>query len=129
DLTGGLKQETKVIVAVIPPTGGLVRNGGDYELSATGAVRFDSPLSDTDLIVGTYIPKIIYNGEDSAVKFRPDGTLQFASGTLGTWKLFDADTHLYTIAFGNNRLSLKLVPGRGLIAADASGIIVFQRVR
>jgi hypothetical protein len=33
----------------------------------------------------------------------------------GQWRLFDPDTHLYTVQIGNDRFSAKLVPGRGLI--------------
>ena len=84
-LHGTLKKETKLILAVIPPTGGLVISGGDYEVTATGAVRFDKPLSATDLIVGTYTPMLVYDNESTAVKFKSDGTLEFASGTLGNW--------------------------------------------
>jgi hypothetical protein len=128
-LHGTLKTETKLILAIIPPSGGLVRTGGDYEVSATGAVRFDKPLSSTDLIVGTYTPKTIYNDENSAVKFKPDGTLEFASGTLGKWKVFDEDMHIYTVTFLNNRFSLKLMPGRGLVNASDPSDVVFQRAR
>lgn len=129
-LTVTLKKPTKIIIAVCPPAGGLIRSGGDYTVMATGGgVRFDKPLSDTELLVGTYTPKLVYDNENTAAKFLPDGTLQFASGTTGTWKLFDADTHLYTVIFGNNRLSLKLVPGRGLVSASDPTSIVFQQIR
>jgi hypothetical protein len=126
---GSVKHQTKVILAVIPPSGGLIRMGGDYEVSATGDVKFAKPPNDTELIVGTYSPKLIYSNEDTAVKFLPDGTLQFASGTSGTWKLFDAETHIYTITFGDNRLSLKLIPGRGLVQAADPSTVVFQRTK
>jgi hypothetical protein len=128
-LTGTLKRETKVILAVIPPSGGLLRSGGDYEVTATGAVRFEKPLTTTDLIVGTYTPQIVYGGERTAAKFKPDGTLEFASGTLGTWRLFDEGTLLYTVTFLDNRLSLKLIPGRGLAEANDPSMIVFKRNR
>src|SRR5215472_12216314 len=128
-LRGTLEKETKLILAVIPPSGGLLRTGGDYEVTATGAVRFDKPLSSTELIVGTYTPMTIYDNENTVVKFKPDGSLEFASGTLGTWKLFDEDAHIYTIAFLSNRLSLKLMPGRGLVKADVPSSIVFKRNR
>jgi hypothetical protein len=128
-LHGTLKKETKLILAVIPPSGGLLRAGGDYELTATGAVRFDKPLNAAERIVGTYIPMSIYDNENTAVKFKPDGTLEFASGTLGTWKLFDEDAYIYTITFLSNRLSLKLIPGRGLVQADNPSSIVFKRNR
>lgn len=128
-LTGTLKQETRVILAIIPPSGGLLRSGGDYEVTATGAVRFDKPLTATNLIVGTYTPQIVYSNERTAAKFKPDGTLEFASGTLGTWRLFDEDALLYTITFLDNRLSLKLIPGRGLVDANDPSMIVFKRTR
>jgi hypothetical protein len=126
-LTGNLKAPTKLILSVIPPSGGLVRMGGDYELNATGVAKFDAPLSDTALVVGTYTPMAIQENEDSACKFSPDGSLEFASGTRGRWKLFDASSHLYTVTFKSTRLSLKLIPGRGLVDTHDPTVIVFQR--
>ena len=127
-LVGNLKTPTRMILSIIPPKGGLVRAGGDYTVTAGGAAHFDPPLSPTALIAGTYTPMSVHDNEDSAAKFAPDGTLQFASGTSGQWKLFDADTHLYTVTFAQTRLSLKLIPGRGLVDAHDPTIIVFQRV-
>jgi hypothetical protein len=126
-LTGNLKVPTRLILSVIPPSGGLVRMGGDYTVNATGAVKFDPPLNPTQLIVGTYTPMSIHDNEDSAVKFSANGSLEFASGTAGRWKLFDADSHLYTVSFAQTRLSLKLIPGRGLVDAHDPTAIVFQR--
>ena len=105
----------------------LVRAGGDYVVSATGAVKFDPPLSPVELIVGTYTPMVIQNNEDSAVKFEPNGVLEFASGTVGRWKLFDANSHMYTVTYGSVRQSLKLIPGRGLVDAHDPTTIVLQR--
>src|SRR5580704_19253382 len=51
---GNLKEKTKVIVAVVPPSGALIRTGGDYEIEATGVVKFDSQPSAVDLLVGVY---------------------------------------------------------------------------
>jgi hypothetical protein len=128
-LVGTLKRETRLILAVIPPTGGLLRMGGDYEVTATGVVRFGTPPSATELIVGTYTPLIIYDNDSTAVKFKSDGTLEFASGTLGTWKVFSEDDHIYTVAFLSNRLSLRLLPGRGLVEVGNPSTIVFKRSR
>lgn len=50
---GDLKKPTKVIVSVVPPSGGLVRAGGDYELEVSGAVAFGAQ-STADPIVGVY---------------------------------------------------------------------------
>jgi len=126
-LVGNLKVPTRLILSVLPPNGGLVRAGGDYTVTATGAVKFDPPLNPTQLIVGTYTPMSIHDDEDTAAKFEPNGRLEFASGTVGQWKLFDADSHLYTVTFAHTRLSLKLIPGRGLVDAHDPTAIVFQR--
>jgi len=126
-MVGNLKVPTKLILSVIPPSGGLVRAGGDYVVSATGAVKFDPPLSPVELIVGTYTPMVIQNNEDSACKFEPNGVLEFASGTMGRWKLFDAGSHMYTVTYGPVRQSLKLIPGRGLVDAHDPSTIVLQR--
>jgi len=109
-LSGNLKVPTKLILSVIPPKGGLVRAGGDYTVNATGAVKFEPPLSPTELIVGTYTPMSVHDNEDSAAKFSADGTLQFASGTVGKWQLFDSASLLYTVTFSQTRLSLRLIP-------------------
>jgi hypothetical protein len=126
-MTGNLKVPTRLILSIIPPSGGLVRMGGDYTVSATGAVKFDPPLSPTELIVGAYTPMSVHDNEDSAAKFSADGTLEFASGTTGRWKLFDASSLLYTVTFAQTRLSLKLIPGRGLVDPHDLTAIVFQR--
>jgi hypothetical protein len=126
-MTGNLKVPTRLILSIIPPSGGLVRMGGDYTVTATGAAKFDPPLSPTQLIVGTYAPMSIHDNEDSAAKFSADGTLEFASGTMGRWKLFDASSQLYTVTFAQTRLSLKLIPGRGLVDPHDPTAIIFQR--
>jgi|HubBroStandDraft_5_1064220.scaffolds.fasta_scaffold08823_5 hypothetical protein len=126
-MTGNLKVPTRLILSIIPPSGGLVRMGGDYTVTATGAAKFDLPLSPTQLIVGTYTPMSVHDNEDSAARFSPDGTLEFASGTRGRWKLFDASSMLYTVQFAQTRLSLKLIPGRGLVDPHDLTAIVFQR--
>jgi len=70
---------------------------------------------------------VIQNNEDSAVKFEPNGVLEFASGTMGRWKLFDASSHMYTVTYGPVRQSLRLIPGRGLVDAHDPTTIVLQR--
>ncbi|HKD54604.1 MAG TPA: hypothetical protein VKB72_10340 [Steroidobacteraceae bacterium] len=131
-LSANLKKESKWIVVVkFPDTGGvrLLRATAGYELAATGAVRFDKAPTGPGLIVGTYISQVMYdNNENSAVKFKPDGTLEFASGVVGTWKLFDENSMIYTVTFQNNRLSLKLVPGTGLVN-PGNGSVVFKATK
>jgi hypothetical protein len=47
----------------------LIRTGGDYEVEATGVVKFDPEPSAVDLLVGVYAPTTIYENENTAVKF------------------------------------------------------------
>ena len=54
------------------------------------------------------------------MNFLSDGTLEFASGTQGKWKLFDATDRIFTVSFLSTRLSLKLMPGRGLVQTNES---------
>jgi hypothetical protein len=128
-IPASLKARTKLIVSLVPPSGALVRTGGDYEVEVTGAAQFDPEPSAVDLLVGLYTPMSIYENENTAVKFSSDGTLEFASGTPGKWKLFDATGRIFTVSFRNTRLSLKLVPGRGLVQTNDPTSIVFQRQR
>jgi hypothetical protein len=128
-MVGNLKVPTRMILSILPPSGGLVRMGGDYAVTATGAVKFDPAPSPTELIVGTYTPMVVHDNEDTAAKFEPNGTMMFASGTMGHWKLFDANSHLYTVQYANTRMSLKLIPGRGLVDSRDPTSIVFQRNR
>ena len=103
----------------------MIRTGGDYEIEATGVVKFDPQPSTVDLLVGVYIPMAIYENENTAVKFLSDDTLEFASGTQGKWKLFDVTDRIFTASFLSTRLSLKLMPGRGLVQTnDPSSIRV-----
>jgi hypothetical protein len=123
---GDLKKPTKVIVTVAPPVGGLLRMGGDYELQATGAVTFGQK-STADPIIGTYKQMNGYTKNLGACKFSADGTIQTATGPNGAWKLFDSATQTYVIDIdGESRVSLQLMPGRGLV--DGSSI-VFQSLQ
>jgi len=128
-IPASLKARTKLIIALVPPSGALVRTGGDYEVEVTGAATFDPQPSAVDLLVGVYTPMSIYQNENTAAKFSADGTLEFASGTQGKWKLFDASERIFTVSFRNTRLSLKLMPGRGLVQTNDPSAIVFQRHR
>jgi hypothetical protein len=128
-MPGDFKEKSKVVVALVPPSGGLVRTGGDYEIEVTEAVEFDPAPSPNDLLLGVYTPMTVYENENTSVKFSSDGTLEFASGTRGSWKLFDASERIFTVAFRNTRVSLKLVPGRGLVLPNDPSSIVFQRHR
>ena len=120
-IPGKFDKKQKVVLEVVPPPNGLVRSGGDYQLEATGAVEFDPPENTgVDPIVKTYV------GGRGLCKFLPDGRVIAADGTEGKWKLFDADTRVYSINYpGFSPESVKLVPGRGLVDANDGQTLVY----
>ncbi len=123
---GDIKAPTKILVSVAPPSGGLVRTGGDYQLDVTGAVSFGEK-SNADPIVRTYNQMAGYTSLLGMSKFLADGTIETASGASGRWKLFDRDSQTYVIDIdGQERQSLQYVPGRGLVGGDT---IIFQELR
>jgi len=124
--TGKLDKKLKAIVLVAPPAGGLLRSVGDYELEVVGAVQFEQVRSAGDPIIGTYQSKVNNYG---AIKFLADGTVQASDGSSGTWKVFDAETRIYTVTIGPFRLPVKFLPGRGLVDPDNPTSVEFQALR
>lgn len=123
---GNLKAPTKVIVTVAPPSGGLVRMGGDYQIEVSGAVSFGAKSNEAP-IVGMYKQMSGYTSLLGDCKFQADGTIKTTSGAKGTWELFDQASQTYVINIdGQDRHSLQLMPGRGLVEGDS---IFFQSVR
>ena len=119
-----LKQRTRLIISVAAPRGGLVRQGGDYELIVSGEAEFAPAAPQTESIARTYS-----NGDFGAVRFDPNGTLETEDGTRGTWRLFDADRRVYVVTIGNRRFSVKLMPGQGLVDPGDPSAITFREVR
>lgn len=124
-----------IVVELRANTSSLVRVGGDYTVMLSGdAIDFSSAVaSGKDRIAGTYTVMVCPPDFDCrgglAIRFLPDGTVQTADGHSGTWKLFDPDSLVYSVAVGTDRWSLKLIPGRGLFSPNDLGTPVFQAVR
>ncbi len=125
---GTLKSRTKIIVTVAPIAGGLVRTGGTYDISVSGAVAYGAKKSG-DPIVGTMMQMSGMTSNYGATKFKVDGTVLASTGATGTWKLFDADTHAYTVVLDGQTLSLIFMPGRGLVSADDQNNVVFKALK
>jgi len=121
--TGTLRDTEKIILSVEPPSGGLVRMGGDYQITLSGTVSYGSERANGDPVVGTYSS---YYG---ACKFLANGAIECTDGTTGTWKLFDAGSHIYAIDIAGLHYSEQLVPGRGLVDTSDPTIIRFQALR
>jgi hypothetical protein len=124
--TGKLDQKRKTIISVAPPSGGLLRSVGDYELEATGAVEFEAADKTHEPIIRTFIAKV---NDYGATKFLAGGTVQASNGSSGTWKAFDAGNHIYTVVIDQFRFSLKYLPGRGLVDPDDPTSVKFQELR
>jgi hypothetical protein len=125
---GMLKHRTKIIVSVVPVAGGLVRMGGTYDISVSGVVAYGAKKSG-DPIVGTMMQMSGMTSNYGATKFKADGTVVASTGATGTWKLFDADTHTYTVVLDGQTLSLILMPGRGLVEANDPNVVDFKALK
>lgn len=124
---GAPKTTSKIIVSVVPPTNALVRVGGNYEIEVTGAVSFDQTGTTASPIVGMYKQLSGYTKPLGHCKFTADGKVVTTNGASGDWKLFDENAQIYVVNIdGEERHSLKYVPGRGLLDND---IIVYQLLK
>jgi hypothetical protein len=126
--TANLKKRIKVIVTVSPVANALVRMGGEYQISASGAVAFGQEKAG-DPIVQTFMQFSGMTKNYGATKFNADGTVVASDGSTGTWKLFDAETHTYVVVLDGQRLSLIYMPGRGLVSADDTSVVVFKAIK
>lgn len=125
-----VEKRLKIVVSVAPPTGTLIRMGGDYEIEATGDVAFDEEKSAAEPIVRTFDPKVSQSGESyGAVKFNADGTIVTANGFTGTWNVFDRENRIYVVQLGRIRYSLQYRPGYGLVEPGDPNSIMFQELR
>jgi hypothetical protein len=124
--SGKLDQKRRTIVSVAPPSGGLLRSVGDYELQATGAVQFEAADNTHEPIIRTFLAKV---NDYGATKFLANGTVQASNGASGTWKAFDPEGHIYTVVIDQFRFSVKYLPGRGLVDPDNPTSVEFQEIR
>jgi hypothetical protein len=134
DWPGSCATRSSIVVELRPPGNTLVRSGGDYSITVDGdAVDFAAAGSGPDRIVGTYAVMVCAPDWDCqgslSIHFSPDGTARLTDGHSGTWTAFDPDAHIYTVLIGPDRLSLKLIPGRGLFGTNDLSVPVFQSVR
>jgi hypothetical protein len=120
-----------VIVEIRPAMSSLVRAGGDYSITVTGAVDYSNvKVPGPERIAGTYTLMVCPPTLDcQATRFFADGSVKTADGTTGTWSSFDPSALIYTVKIASNQWSLKLVPGRGLVDTANTAGIVFQAVR
>jgi hypothetical protein len=110
----------RVNITIVPVASPLVRVVRNYVVTASGSVAFAGPGADP--IIGTYIS---LRNNYGATKFNKNGTIVTSSGQPGMWTVFDPALRIYNVQIGDDRISLKLVSGRGLVDAGSS-VIVFQ---
>ncbi len=127
---GSVTQRTRVMVGVSPVNSKLVRQTTPYVIVVTGNVSFGSSAGGPDPITGVYAQKLLFQGEPElgAVKFLANGTIVTSNGGSGTWKLFDADSGIYSVTVGGHRMTLTLQRGRALIdTSNKNTIFELQR--
>jgi hypothetical protein len=102
---------------VSPINSKLVRQTTPYNLVVTGNVSFADSSAGPDPIIGLYAQKLMFQGEPElgAVKFLANGTIVTSNGGGGSWKLFDADSGIYSVTVGGRRMTLTLQRGRALV--------------
>jgi hypothetical protein len=117
---GSVTQRTRVLVGVSPVNSKLVRQSTPYILVVSGNVSFGNAAAGPDPIVGMYAQKLMFANEPElgAVKFLANGKIVASNGANGDWKLFDAESGIYTVTIGGHRLTLTLQRGRALIQTN-----------
>lgn len=135
---GTFKSPGTGIIELRPPGNSLVRSGGDYSIVEDGdAADFSGAgagaMPGCDPVVGIYAVMVCapdFDCQNSlAAHFGADGSVHLTDGHSGTWSVFDPDSHIYSVVIGQDRYSMKLVPGRGLFATNDLSVVVFQAVR
>jgi hypothetical protein len=126
---GTVTQRTRVLIGVSPVSSKLVRQTTPYNLVVTGNISFADASGRPDPIVGLYAQKLLFQGEPAlgAVKFLANGTIVTSNGGEGSWKLFDAESGVYSATIGGRRMTLTLQRGRALVdTADKSTVFELQ---
>jgi hypothetical protein len=118
-ISGKVAKAARVLITIVPANSPLVRVARNYTIEATGKVAFAAG-SQADPIAGAYIAKRNAYG---ATRFNPDGSVATSDGQQGRWVLFDGALHIYTVTIGGDRMTVKLMAGRGLV--DASSDVVY----
>jgi hypothetical protein len=126
-----LAGERKMLLDIIPPHS-VVRLGGPYEISFTGAGQEspDVPSSADPLTLHRYRWFTGCPGTDQActgIRFNADGSFT-VPGDRGVWKVFDRESNIYTLVWADMRESLKYMPGRGLVEINKPEIVVFKEL-
>jgi len=128
--TGKLDKKQKTLISVAPPSGiALITSGGNYELEATGAVQFEEAKVTQDPVIRTFVYNAGGTHDYGAVKFLADGTVDASDGSHGTWKVFDRENNIYTVALARERFSVQYVAARGLVDAGDPNRLLFKEVR
>jgi hypothetical protein len=134
-IEGPSEAEHQMVIEVAPPKA-LVRAGGDYQIQAVKGIKFlgASPASSdtpgSDPILSRHFRTFGCNNDaECGIRFLPGGVVALSGGERGTWRLFDRERRVYVIVTGNNRQSLKLKPGVGLVKAQDDQLVVYQEVR
>jgi hypothetical protein len=124
------------VIEIQPMGSNIVRNGGDYTIAVTGPAIASGGAggggASPNDIVGTYAVMSCppdFQCDGLGIRFAPGGGVMTTDGHQGRWTLFDPDARIYTVVIGQDRWTLKLSPGRGLMDTHDQTIVIFQSVK
>lgn len=134
-IEGPSEAEHQMVIEVVPPKA-LVRSGGDYQIQAVKGIKFlgagpaSGDMSGSDPILSRHFRTFGCNNDaECGIRFLPGGFIELSGGQRGSWRLFDRERRVYVIVIANQRQSLKLKPGIGLVKAHDDQLVVYQEVR
>lgn len=134
-IEGPSEAEHQMVIEVVPPKA-LVRAGGDYQIQAVKGIKFlgarpaSSDIPGSDPILSQHFRTFGCNNDaECGIRFLPGGVVALSGGERGSWRLFDRERRVYVIVIANQRQSLKLKPGVGLVKAQDDQLVVYQEVR
>jgi len=134
--SGPVESRCQMVIEVVPPTS-IVRAGGEYQIQAVTGITFLGGASDAPAVGPSGDPILTRhfrtfgcnNDAQCGIRFLPGGVVALANGDRGAWRLFDPARSVYVIVIGNQRQSVKLKPGVGLVRVQEDGMVEYQEVR
>lgn len=132
-IEGPSEDDHRMVIEVVPPKA-IVRAGGEYQIQAVQGVDFigakQPAAGGADPIVTRHFQIFgCSNPAQCTVRFLPGGGVAIPGKEQGTWRLFDRERSVYIVTVGNERRSLKLMPGVGLGQVGDELNVVYQEVR
>jgi hypothetical protein len=130
--SGPSESRCQMVIEVVPPKS-AIRAGGEYHIQGVTGVTFlgaGAAGPEGDPILARHFRTFgCDNDGQCGIRFLPAGVIALANGDRGSWRLFDPARSVYVIVVENQRQSLKLKPGVGLVRVEEDWMVEYQEVR